>query len=62
MSIVRVVKPFTHRGFHRSEVGLQAVVARHLYDGAVGAGRWNAELVSIALHNEHGNGHCVELG
>ena len=47
-------QPGAHRRAHRVEVGLQAVVARHRHDAAVGSLGGHAEWVALALHHQHG--------
>jgi hypothetical protein len=37
------------------------VVTRHLHDGAMLCGGWHPEWVSLPLHDERRDGHCVEL-
>src|SRR5918996_4040527 len=55
-------KPALHGRGHRLDVSTQAVVARHLHDRPTSRGRGNAEPVALALHDQHGDGHLLELG
>jgi hypothetical protein len=54
-------KPGPDGGCHGLEVGFQAVVTRHLHDGAMLGGGRHPEWVSLTLNDEHRDGHRVEL-
>ena len=54
-------KPGPDSGCHGLEVRFQAVVTRHLHDGALLGARWHPEWVSLPLHDEHRDGHRIEL-
>jgi hypothetical protein len=54
-------KPGPDGGSHRLEVRFQAVVTRDLHDGAMLGGGWHPEWVSLPLHDEHRDGHRIEL-
>ena len=51
----------TNGGCDSLQVRFQAVVTRHLHDGATLGGGWHPEWVSLTLHDEHGDSHRVEL-
>ena len=46
---------------HGLEVRFQAMVTRHLHDGAMLGHGWHPEWVSLPLHDEHRDGHRIEL-
>jgi hypothetical protein len=54
-------KPGPDGGRHSLQVRFQAVVTRHLHDSAMLGGGRHPEWVSVTLHDEHRDGHRIEL-
>ena len=54
-------KPGSYCRCHGVEIGLQAVVARHLHHGATLGGRWHPEWVSLPLYDQRWHRHRVKL-
>ena len=54
-------QPLPDRGGDGLDVGSEAVIARDEYDPAVRTGRRNPERIALALDDEHGHLHPLEL-